>query len=232
MTDAIAVALFTDGRKACLVRTIASFRRMTRGPFCARVIFDDSADDRYAAWLRVTFPDWQIVSWRTRRGFSGTIGGAWSWLLRETDAEFVVHLEDDFRFVKLVEWRRLAAVLAKHKNLAQMALVRQPWNDVEIAAGGVLEVAPERYLPAMHDANHWLEHRVCFTTNPCIYRRSLLTRGWPNVDRSEGIFTHELLNEGSPEVPGTQVRFAYWQGEEDRAVWVYHIGAQRIGTGY
>jgi hypothetical protein len=77
-----------------------------------------------------------------------------------------------------------------------------------------------------HDVygNQWLEHRRCFTTNPCLYRRSLCAAGWPDELDSEGLMTQRL--NGDP-----ANRFGYW-GPRDDSPWVHHIGSHRVGTGY
>jgi hypothetical protein len=118
-------------------------------------------------------------------------------------------------------------------HLVQMALRRQPWNAAERAAGGVVEQHPEAYTERRDKAgNVWLEHRLFWTTNPHLFRRSLCRMGWPNVPRSEGEWSHYLLRQGTWDgVAGDDVAFGYW-GARDSGPWIEHVGHRRVGTGY
>jgi hypothetical protein len=81
----------------------------------------------------------------------------------------------------------------------------------------------------------WLEQSAFFTTNPCVFRRSLLDVPWPGHIEgriSEGTFHERLKTYGTPEVPGDQVRYAYW-GARDSGVWARHMaGRHAEGVGY
>ncbi len=123
-------------------------------------------------------------------------------------------------------------VLRRHPHLAQLALRRQPWNDEERAAGGIVEQHPDDFVEV--DGGHgsvWLEHRRFLTTNPCLYRRELMDVDWPEGPNSEGMFTHRLLERGFSGAPASQLRFGYW-GSRDSGEAVEHIGHVRAGTGY
>ena len=58
----------------------------------------------------------------------------------------------------------MARTIRRKKFLAQ-ALRRQPWNDTEKAAGGVVEANPKAYTDRVEGRIHWLEHRQFWTTN-------------------------------------------------------------------
>lgn len=214
----IALLVLTDGRDT-IYETIPSALAYLHGPISELWIHDDSGDPANAAKLRRVFPGWQIVRTSTRSGFDGAIRSAWSALLDESTAPFVFHLEDDFRFRRPVDLGELAAVLLHHETLAQLALRRQPWNPTEVAAGGVVEANPEDFT----DREGWLEHRRFFTTNPSLYRRDLMRRGWPTGAASEGRFSADLFADG--------YTAGYW-GARASGEWVEHIGHHRAGTGY
>lgn len=213
----------TDGRGDILDRTLTSFDAMVEGPITRRVIHDDSADPGYRERLAGTYPDYELIGGE-RAGFGGAIRRAWQHVARYPE-RFVFHLEDDFTFNRPVDLASMASVLDTHPHLVQLALRRQPWNDLERAAGGVVEQHPDAYTE-VNDENGraWLEHRLFFTTNPSLYRTSLCRQPWPRGPESEGRFTHQLL--ASP-----KVRFGYW-GARDSGEWVAHIGDHRNGTGY
>lgn len=237
MADPVDVVLLvmTDGREDCIRPTLVAAANALRGCRIVRtVIHDDSAAPGYREFLRdLCGPDAEILSVDRRLGFAGAIHRAWWYLSRSAEDDtgrFVFHLEDDFVLTKQLQLDRMGALLDARRSVMQIALRRQPVNELELAAGGVVEMWPEEYVDcsAADGAGtviaSWLEHRLFFTTNPSLYRRSLCARGWPIVPRSEGVFTSQLLED-----PDT--RFAYW-GARGSGEWCSHIGAERIGRGY
>lgn len=223
----IALVIFTDGRHACLDRTIASLAANLRGEIGSWLIFNDSPDPHDRLLLDSNLGDmWEIHHAPERRGFAGTIGHAWRILQTRPEIDHVAHWEDDFELLEALNLDELARVLDARSHLDQMALLRQAWNSSETAAGGIIEQAPENYT-AVLDADldaEWIEHRVCFTTNPCLYRREICSLGWPTEAHSEGLFTQQLLKRPTH-------RFAYW-GPLEHGPWVQHIGRVRNGTNY
>jgi hypothetical protein len=229
----IALLVMTDGRGELLARALASFDAMVTGPITRRVIHDDSGDDGYRAWLRATYPGYELVTTPARSGFGGAYASAWAHMAKGPE-RLTFGLEDDFLITRSIDLAEMAAVLDANPHLLQMALRRQPWNDVERAAGGVVEQRPGAFTEVQDEAGRaWLEHREWLTTNPSLYRRSLCAMGWPDVPRSEGEFTHYLLRHGTwvERVLPDAVRFGYW-GSRDSGVWCQHTGHERVGHGY
>jgi hypothetical protein len=227
----VALVVMTDGRGEYLTRTLTSFERLVTGPITSRIIHDDSADPAYAAWLKTTFSQYTIVSTPARSGFNGAMQSAWTYLDQFATEPYVFHLEDDFLFTRPVDLVAMVQVLQTFPHLAQMALRRQPWNDAEREAGGVVEQNPEAYTERSMLGHKWLEHRQFWTTNPSIYPRMMCGWSWPDGAHSEGVFTQRLLAAGLPEPLAGAVRFGYWGNRTD-APWVEHIGHERIGHGY
>lgn len=228
----IALLVITDGRRECIERTIDSASALLVGNITTKVIWDDSGDDVYARWLeRFQAYGFTVVRGAGRSGFGGAIRGAWSWLQENTSEPFIWHQEDDFVFNRAVSLGAIAGRLATHPYLAQLALRRQPWNSRERAAGGVVEQYPKAYEDCDDGEAKWLEHRLFFTTNPCLYRRPIMDVGWPDRPESEGHFTHKLRNLGFDGIAGSDVRFGFWGGR-DSGEWVTHIGVERVGVGY
>lgn len=222
----IVLLVMTDGRRDCIEQTIASARENLAGDITRKVIHDDSGEPAYRLWLGAWFGDFEIVSTGQRSGFGGAIRSAWRHLRTFPGAErHVFHLEDDFTFNRTVDIDAMAELLDTLPHLAQIALRRQPWNHSEKKAGGVVEQHPGDYTEQTSSARgwSWLEHRRFFTTNPSLYRVSLLDYGWPEGTHSEGHFTQRLLDNG--------LSFAYW-GARDSGEWVHHIGKERLGVGY
>lgn len=227
----IALLAMTDGRGELLARALASFAAMVTGPITRRVIHDDSGDDGYRAWLRATYPGYELVTTPHRAGFGGAYASAWTYMARGPE-QMIANLEDDFLITRPVDLAEMTAVLDANPHLVQLALRRQPWNEVELAAGGVVEQRPDAFTEVRDEHGRvWLEHREWMTTNPSLYRRPLCAMGWPDVPRSEGEFTHYLLRHGVAGVSPDAVRFGYW-GSRDSGVWCQHIGRERVGHGY
>jgi hypothetical protein len=197
----IALLLISDGRDEYRERTIASAQD-------ALPTFDH--------FIEVKDPDHKL-------GFSGAIQEGWQ-RVRATDADYCFHLEADFTFNEQVPLDRMIEVLEEQDHLAQMALKRQPWNEVEKAAGGYVEADPDSFVQRTAHGDVWTEHRKFFTTNPCVYSTALCAQGWPQVKHSEGIFTHRLLED-------PDVGFGLWGAKFDPPR-VEHIGTERQGNGY
>lgn len=185
---------------------------------------------------------------RHELGFGGAIAAGWRGLLDTPGFDYVLHVEEDWRFDAAVDLKGMAMLLDFQPHLAQVALKRQPVSPIEKHAGGLVELWPDEYadrfldvgeLEATDEAGsrqphervavetrrlHWLEHGLFFTTNPSMYRRDLMHAGWPSGSNSERAFTRELRARGRA--------FAFMGRRGDPpAVW--HTGDERrAGRGY
>lgn len=151
-------------------------------------------------------------------GFAGAIQHGWE----QVTADYVFHFECDFTFDEPVDVAHMTRVLDAHPYLTQMALLRQPVNAAERAAGGVIEQHPDGYTTVTDGAATWREHARFWTTNPCVYPRWVMDRGWPQTDQSEGLFGLKLFAEDPAR------RAAFWGTTR----LVTHIGDIRAGGGY
>jgi len=156
-------------------------------------------------------------------GFTGAVAEGWRQALA-TGADYLFHAELDFTYNRPVPLAGMIDTLRTCPHLVQMALLRQPVNQQEIAAGGIIAMHLSEYYPRRQRRGHrWLEHRHNVTTNPSVWPRWVIELGWPQCERSEGVFGAELFASDS------RLRAAYWgEGEE----WVTHVGHVRTGTGY
>jgi hypothetical protein len=224
MSPRIALLVITDGRRTCLQRTLDAFDESTApGHIADRVVVNDCAEGpAFTDWVDTLGFDLHVRPEPRRRGYAGAINAGWV-AVRSLQPEFIFHLEDDFIATRYLDLRAMATITAD-RSLAQMALRRQPWNEVEAAAGGVVEVHPEAYVDCSDGQHGWLEHRMFFTTNPSLYPIAMTDSPWPDKAASEGHFSHRIFEDPS-------VRCAYWGTRYDPP-WVIHIGAERIGTGY
>lgn len=153
-------------------------------------------------------------------GFSGAIQHGWD----QVETDFVFHVELDFTFNWAIDLDPLVQTLQERRYLTQIALLRQPVNDAERDAGGVIQQFPASYEQVeLPDGRAWIEHSRFFTTNPSLYPAWIVERGWPQRVGSEGHFSVDLFEEDRAR------RSAYWgHGEQ----WVRHIGDERAGNGY
>lgn len=229
----IALVIIGDGRDGYLRQCVGSLGQLY-GPISEQWMYDDTGDEAYRAKLAARYPRWRHINGGPRQGCAGAFQQVWQQVNQETRADFVFLVEQDFRFVRPIQLSAMAGLLDDRPYLAEVALLRQPWNAEERRAGGIVEWHPDWYTDMTdRQGRSWLEHRS-FTTNPCLFRRSLLDVPWPAHQEgsySEGIFSHRIHTEGIPGVPGDRVRCAYW-GQRGSGIWVEHIGHQRIGTGY
>ncbi len=197
----VAFLLISDGRADYRDRTLVSAKEMLPEPEHF-IEVDDSEHEL---------------------GFAGAIQEGWRRVVA-TDATHCFHCEGDFLFHQPIPVDRMVAVLDRHPDLAQICLKRQAWNGAEKAAGGIVELNPDIYTQHVDRGDIYTSHRACFSTNPCVYPAALCHQGWPQVEDSEGVFTHRLLED-------PKVRFAFWGAKFDPPL-VEHIGLERAGTGY
>lgn len=224
MASEIALLVMTDGRTEYIKQTILSAKCMLNGPITEYWMHDDSGDEGHRQWLRSQFPAFTHIGTGPRRGFGGAYNFAWKTLAIRSKTSFIFGLEDDFTFNWEVPLEAMAQVLVKNPHVYQMALRRQAWNSEEIKAGGVIERWPDDFEEIEQDGLVWLEHRRWYTTNPNLYRRSLLEREWPTDKDAEGHFGIKLFLD-------PLAKCGYW-GRKIDAPWVNHIGIERTRNGW
>lgn len=218
---AVDVIVLTAGRRAYLDRTLASFAECVHGPVVHAGVFDDSGDERFGRWLSARCPGWDIITTPGHIGFTRAVRAAWEHERRRGGAPYIFHLEEDFVFDRRVDLLEMIAVLEQDPMLAQVALLRGPFFSSEMDVGGIVQEDPDAYAARRAGELAWLEHRKTFTTNPCLYRRTLLNTRWPDVAHSESAFSRQLVRRGH--------RFAFMGNGE---TWVTHIGVERTQHGY
>lgn len=217
----LTLLVITDGRRSCLEPTLASFAAATHADdINETVIVNDCPHPDYARWVDTLGFDHHIRLGPTKRGFAAAIQAGWDATRR---ADHLFHLEDDFEFVRPIDLPAMRTVVDTY-GLAQMALRRQPWNELEVEAGGFIEMHPDAYAEQTDGTHHWLTHRLFFTTNPSLYPRRITDQGWPLTRYSEGMFSQRLFSDPN-------IDCAFW-GRLTDPPWVTHIGYQRAGEGY
>lgn len=209
--------MITDGRP-CFWDAFYSLQENVGLDFFTRkIIIDDSLNPEFSASLtRLGFD--VVDSASKKRGFDGAIRAGWSHL---GDADYIFHAEDDFLYLRGIPVDDMITLLQQEPNLVQVSLLRGPVNEEEISAGGIIQRNPAGFKQRQTGSCQWVEHRQYFTTNPSVYRGSLVERGWPSGSESEGKFSISLFSDPA-------LSAGIWGTGE---VWVEHIG-QREGIGY
>lgn len=189
----------------------------------------DGRDEYHArslASLREMMPDVDHVivvdDWEHKLGFGGAIRSGWAQALA-TSCTHLFGVELDFTFRRPIPLSDMITVLDAHPHLAQLVLLRQPWSPAEREAGGIIQLRPGMYEPVRRSGHQVIEHDNFVSTNPALWPRWVLERGWPAGSESEGRFGIQLFREDP------RRRVAYWG---DGSVWVDHIGDVRTGHGY
>ena len=137
-----------------------------------------------------------------RSGLSANLAQLWKAV---GDDEWVFHCEEDF-VIGDAPLDDMRDVLEANPRVANMVLLRQPWNREELAAGSVLNVRPQDYV----EHTRWVEHTRGFWLNLSVYHASITEVG----AGVEAQITERL--EGRT--------FGYWGGATDGPRCV-HIGS-------
>lgn len=205
--------VITDGRWNYLRDALASAKaHLPR--FDGVVLVDDSAPERIQAECLTAARELGPLTYvrnGERQGLAGAIRAGWETI---SDTDFVFHLEDDFVFTGPVPVDDMVAKLEKYPQLAQVALLRQPWSPEEHRAGGIYGMDPEGYTE--RDGLVW--HDKLFTFNPSVYP-SIVTEYGAGL---EAEVTDTLRDKG--------YRFAFY-GTRDDGPRCWHIGVRR-SAGY
>lgn len=163
-----------DGRRQHIEETMASVERFIRDnvKFDAGYIIDDSGDPEFQSWLRETFPWLTLVAHPERSG----LGGCFQSMLETfvaSGCDYVFAVEDDTPLIGEIDLADMAAVLQSRSNLAQLMLMRPPFNTEEIAAGGVYAMSPDDYIERTDDVHTWVEHERHFGFQPFLATRDV-----------------------------------------------------------
>jgi hypothetical protein len=234
------LVVVTHGSSPHLARTLHAFSEwVTPRPAYGLLWVDGpDEDDAAAEAAMIARSSWKFTGSAVQRGFCATYTDAWDEAVITADdheCDFVFWLESDFLIRRAVNLAHLAALLDASPELAQVALMRNPVNEQEVAAGGLFESRPGEYELESFEteevgstrvrlrSHSWLRHRSYYTTNPNLMRRSFMAdHPWPerHAAQCEGLYTMDLRACGYD--------FAVW-GSGD--AWVEHVGV-RTGFGY
>jgi hypothetical protein len=127
--------------------------------------------------------------------------------------------EEDFNATGWIDLNEMEAKLEASPDLAQLALQRQAWFPVEVAAGGMLAgLAVQHPDMVMERRGSVIVQDRIFTCNPAVWQQGIAALGWPDGQWSENSFSASLRKQGW--------KFGFLDTEL-----VHHDGV-RSGTGY
>lgn len=211
MSPKVTLLIVTDGRGDYLARTWESAQANLKYDWHEIVVVDDSASNGHSVAVSMLTRADHVLRHKTKRGGAAAIRTAWEYL-RTTDTDYIFHLEDDFIFPEPIAVADLVRALETNPTTLNVVLRRQPWGG-EGGRGpleGLAYVPPVEGPPLVH-------HTRGFWLNPCIYRRNLTEREWPEHGH-EHHFTTPLIAEGYD--------FAFY-GTLDDPPRCHHIGEHR-----
>ncbi len=215
--DQIALVLLTTGKRDTLPATIASAEEMLSGPIGRRLICVDGPR-QLARTIADEYPTWDVEPIRGG-GYPKAVAAALEKALG-CGQPWIFWLEDDFTFEEPVDLSAMQGLIERH-DLAQLSLMRQPWYEPELEAGGVIAMNPDAFI----QRDGYVEHAAYWTMNPMLTTRSLLAEHrWPQGRRSELRFGHSVFSD-----PRTRAGIL---GAIDDPPRVEHIGLERAGRGY
>jgi hypothetical protein len=233
----ISLLCITNGRKDLLIKTLESFKEsVLDDPLVTqKIIVCDTNDEDFKRWALVHFAslEFNVCFPETRLGFAGSIQRGWNQLDLKND--YVFHLEDDFALVKPVQLQDLVTILQRDPTLAQVSLLRNPCNNQEVIAGGLINLWPNEYTQrgcrvqpngkskGVGYQVFWLDQNLYFTTNPSLYPTKITSLGWPLLNNSEAAFTKALKERG--------FKFGVY-GQKTDSHRVLHLGTNRTAESF
>ena len=208
-------------RREYLRQSLTSLNANITGPIVQRVIYSDWGD------AAPDLPDIAAeygfyVAGEGHHGYTGSMRRMWSYLAKRAKGDYIFATEDDFLYPQPVDLEPLITTLRDNSYLAQIALLRDAFYQDERETGGILGWPEPAFRKVGNNGTTRLEHRLFWTCNPSVFRRSITARPWPHGKHSETLFGKELM-------ANQNTRFAFWGGGEELTK---HIGAVRAGVGY
>ncbi|UDL15341.1 glycosyltransferase [Gordonia phage Kudefre] len=198
----------TYRKRAYIERALSSIDKHLKG-ITDIAFVDDSGDAEHSEWLR----QYGHVVETGKRGYNAAMNA----VCETAQGQEFMFWEEDFTMLEPVNLTHMSEILFHRPYLAQIALLRGPWFDVEHENGGLLEaLVANGHKVELVDGVH--EQTATFTCNPSVWRGSVSAAGWPAGRWSEERKRDELLRQG--------YRFGFMEG-----VKVDHDG-ERTGHDY
>lgn len=203
-----ALTLRCDGRRDYIEQTVESVNKYVRPHFSDRIIVNDSGDEKYADWLESTFLDFRCIHHKTRSGLGECFRASLEAVVSLTDADFAFMVEDDTPILAAIDMDAMAVVLSNHQNLSQLMLMRPPFNDEEIRAGGVYQLTPSEFHEKTDGTHTWVEHDRWFGFQPNLCSRQVIEYALAHATNFLELGVTDALKTAG-------YRFGYWGALSD-----------------
>lgn len=221
-------------RREYLIEAVRSLNARVSGPITQRVIYDCWGDPAIRGWLSEAFAPlgFYVVGPDEPTDYTGSMQHLWRYLNKRAVGQYVFMAEDDFVYERDVDLLPMIEALEADRHLAQIALLRDAYYPREQEQGGILGWPTASFTAR----GGRLEHRLFWTCNPTLFRRTITAVPWPSDREARRILGRTAEQEPSSEVAfgrlllrDRRTRFAFWGNGE---AWIRHIGAVRAGSGY
>jgi hypothetical protein len=228
---AITVVVHTGGlpenwptRREYLARSVRSLSEQVTGPIVQRVVYDCWGDEAIRGEIKAIVEPlgFYVAGPVDRPDYTRSMQELWRYLGRRAIGEFVFQAEDDFTFDRPVDLLPMARLLRDDHHLSQIALLRHAAYESERRKGGILGWSEDHFTRRGTNGTSRLEHRLFWTANPSLFRKSLTKTAWPAAPSSEKRFAEALFRDPA-------VISSFWGSGE---AWITHIGEIRAGAGY
>lgn len=220
----ISLIFITDGRTDLLEQTLNSFHNNISYPFIEKIIVNDNTDPNVERIVNNLSRIYGLtpIHHKEKRGFAGAYDTAFKSVSK--DADYAMFWEDDFTLNGKVDIQDMIFILEYNRNLCQVILKRQAWNEEEKKAGGIIEQWPDLYEEKELAHISWCEQRLFFSTNPCLVPKWVIDKGWPLLPHSESVFGQQLFS-------NPNIKSCFLGRKFDKPI-VNHCGITRNGLNY
>lgn len=211
-------------RREYLRASLTSLAERVSGPIVQRVIYDCWGDPQIRAEIEEMGQPFgfYVAGPVVRPDFTGSMVAMWRYLSKRARGDFILQVEDDFAYERDVDLVPMLETLREHPNLVQIALLRDACYPDEVETGGILGWPEPAFTRIESNGTSRLEHRLFWTNNPSLFRKSLTDVPWPVGHHSETLFGKRVLAD-------PKARVAFWGHGE---TWIRHLGEVRAGVGY
>lgn len=216
-----------NGRKPYLERTIHSWEMNLIGKPKHQIIFDDSGDEEYRAYLNKKFGNRYVIVpiGDKPMGQVYAINFIYKYL-KDVDADYIFELEEDWVLFRKLDISKLINILEQDENITQVRVPRTITSTHDMKYGSTISfqlnepTAKHRFVS--HKDGGWYEVRgrlYFWSHNPSIYRKSMINHTYPESGATDHEYTFgiQLFNENK------KYKAAYYASNMYDA-YIEHIG--------
>ena len=225
----VCLFILGNGRDGYLERTIDSWEHNLVGNVTNKIIFDDSGNQEYRAWLNEKFGDrFTIVPVSEESvGQVKAISFAFDYI-KNIDADYILEIEEDWMLFRELDLNKIIRVMEKNSNIIQMRIPRTIWyaeyHYLDLVAGSLLrhhKSIPGTRSRYVGKSNRWFSWRGEFyfwSHNPSLFKKKIVYENYLEHDVDhEYHFGLDLFKKYPRAVVG------FW-AKNDYDAYITHIG--------